>query len=63
MKILRLKAVIEATGLSRSLIYKLIALGTFPRSIALTGRAVGWPAHEVEAWILARIEARDMGRK
>lgn len=62
LKILRLKAVIEVTGLSRSLIYKLIALGTFPQSVSLTGRAVGWPAHEVDAWISARIEERDEGK-
>jgi prophage regulatory protein len=64
MKILRLKAVIEATGLSRSLIYKLIKQGAFPKSFRLTvsGRAVGWSAEEVDAWISARIEARCEGK-
>jgi prophage regulatory protein len=61
MKILRLKQVIETTGLARSTIYKLIAAGTFPRQIALTenGKSSGWILGEVESWIRARVDARD----
>lgn len=62
MKIIRLKAVIDATGLGRSTVYKYVAEGTFPRPIPLGDRCVGWLESEVEEWILARIEERDEGR-
>ena len=47
MKVLRLSAVILATGLARSTIYKLIGSGEFPRPVPLTGRCVGWIDSEV----------------
>lgn len=53
--ILRLPAVKQYTGLSRSTIYLRIALGTFPKPVSLGGRAVGWLESEVEAWLEARI--------
>lgn len=54
MRILRLPEVSHATGLSRSTIYRLVRSGTFPQSVALTARTVGWRIDEVEAWIAAR---------
>ncbi len=62
MKILRLKDVINKTGLARSTIYKYLDAGTFPKPIPLGGRSVGWIDSEVHEWILNRIEARDMPR-
>ena len=59
MKVLRLNAVVLATGLARSTIYKLIGSGEFPRSVPLTVRSVGWIESEVAAWIQSRIEARE----
>ncbi|MFV3089533.1 helix-turn-helix transcriptional regulator [Pseudomonas sp. GW6] len=59
MKVLRLNAVVLATGLARSTIYKLIGSGEFPRPVPLTGRCVGWIESEVAAWIQSRIEARE----
>jgi prophage regulatory protein len=59
MRILRLKAVIDATGLARSTIYKYVAEGTFPKPIPLGDRCVGWLLSEIEDWIMARIEERD----
>jgi prophage regulatory protein len=53
--ILRLPAVKAATGLSRSTIYLRITQRVFPRPVSLGARAVGWPAHEVEALNAARI--------
>lgn len=53
--ILRLPAVKAATGLSRSTIYDRIQQGTFPAPISLGGKAVGWLASEVGAWIQRRI--------
>lgn len=68
MRIMRLKEVIDKTGLARSTIYKYIAGGIFPKPVNLapTGidvpntRGVGWIQTEVDDWILARIEERDM---
>lgn len=53
--ILRLPAVKERTGLSRSTIYLRINQGLLPKPVCLGARAVGWPATEVEALNSARI--------
>ena len=58
-RLMRLKEVIEATGLSRPTIYKWMALGLFPIPVHLGERAVAWVSDETEAWILERIEDRD----
>ena len=55
--ILRLKQVIDITGLSKSSIYALIALGKFPPQKKLSVRAVGWPADKIFAWVEARPQA------
>ena len=60
MRIIRLKEVINSTGLARSTIYKYIGEGTFPKSVSLGARCVGWVDTEVQEWILARIEERDV---
>jgi len=60
MRIIRLKEVIDSTGLARSTIYKYIAEGTFPSPVSLGDRCVGWVYSEVCDWILARIEERDL---
>lgn len=59
MRIIRLKEVIDSTGLARSTVYKYIAEGTFPKPVSLGDRCVGWVEGEVHDWILARIEERD----
>jgi prophage regulatory protein len=56
--ILRLPSIKSTTGLSRSTIYLRIAQGLFTKPISLGGRAVGWPAHEVEALNVARIAGK-----
>ncbi len=50
-KIIRLPAVKEITGLSRSSIYLRMSLGTFPKNISLGGRAVGWLESEINQWL------------
>ena len=60
MRIIRLKEVIDSTGLARSTVYKYIAEGTFPKPGSLGERCVGWVESEIHDWILARIEERDM---
>lgn len=54
--ILRLPAVKNRTGLSRSIIYLRISQGTFHKQISLGGRAIGWIEQEIEAWLCRQIE-------
>ncbi|MBU0525881.1 MAG: AlpA family transcriptional regulator [Gammaproteobacteria bacterium] len=59
MKILRLKDVMHTTGLSRSTVYSYISEGTFPKSVQLGSRAVGWVESEVQDWLMERVKERD----
>jgi prophage regulatory protein len=52
--LLRLRAVMHVTGLSRSTLYRLIADEQFPRPVRLGPRAVAWRRSDVEAWSEAR---------
>ena len=53
--IFRIPQVKEATGMSRTSIYKQINQGLWTRQINLGARAVGWPANEVSSLVNARI--------
>jgi len=55
--LLRLRAVMERTGYSRSTLYKLIASGEMAPPIPLFGRSVAWLQSEVDAHIAAKIAA------
>ncbi|WP_175949656.1 helix-turn-helix transcriptional regulator [Burkholderia vietnamiensis] len=57
-RVLRIKSVVEATGLSVASIYRLAESGAFPKQIKLGPRAVGWRSNEVYAWIDSRAAAR-----
>lgn len=54
-RLLRLDAVKEITGLSRSTIY---ADHTFPRPVKIGERAVAWVEDEISEWVDARIAER-----
>jgi prophage regulatory protein len=58
-RLIRIKDVMDRTGLARSTVYKYINLGQFPQPIMLGTRAVAWVEREVEAWICESIERRD----
>ncbi|NVE89244.1 helix-turn-helix transcriptional regulator [Vreelandella titanicae] len=58
-RLIRIKDVMDRTGLARSTVYKYIGLGQFPQPIKLGTRAVAWVEREVEAWICESIERRD----
>ena len=60
-KFLRLPAVRERTGLSRSVIYLRISQGLFPRQVHLGERAVGWVEADIQRWIDRRIAGRKGG--
>jgi prophage regulatory protein len=56
-KFLRLPSVRQRIPYSRATIYRLIALGEFPRPVSLGARAVAWRESEVDAWMQSRIAA------
>ena len=59
--LIRIKAVIEITSISRSYLYDLSNRGLFPRSVQLVngGTSVAWVRSEVLAWVNSRILQRD----
>ena len=59
MRIIRLKEVMETTGLGRSSIYKYAQEGAFPKPVSLGGRSSGWVLDEVEEWVVEQIALRD----
>ena len=61
-KILRLPAVIELTGKTRSPLYADIQAGLFTKPVKLGARAVGWPLSEVSHVIDARISGQSNER-
>jgi prophage regulatory protein len=50
----RIPAVLEATGLGRSTVYRLIAEHAFPAPVKLVKRAVGWRDDDVRRWTSGR---------
>jgi len=59
MRFIKLKEVIERTGLGRSSVYKQMSEGTFPKNVSLGDRAVAWVESEIEDWIMERVAERD----
>ena len=53
--LLRLPAVMRATGLGRSTIYRLVSDGAFPRPVHLALRAVGWRKTDIDTWFADRV--------
>ena len=53
-QIFRLCEVMKRTGLSRSTIYDWIRQGTFPHSVNLGCRTVGWLKSDIDTWIKSR---------
>jgi prophage regulatory protein len=59
MRLIKLKEVMNISGLGRSSIYKFMDEGRFPMSISLGERAIAWEVSEVEEWVLDKIEKRN----
>ena len=59
MRLLKRPAVESLTGLSRSLIYKKVLDGEFPRPVKTSSKSVAWIEAEVEAWMSDKVAARD----
>lgn len=51
---LRMPEVKRLTGLGRSSIYQMMADGIFPRSVAISSRAVGWMVRDIRRWLQER---------
>lgn len=59
LRFIRVREVIQKTGLSKSSIYDLMAQGLFPKTVKLGGgRAVAFIESEVDSWMAERIAAR-----
>lgn len=54
--IIRLQQVRRLTGLSRSEIYRRMALGEFPAKVQIGQRSVGWSEEEITQWVDACIK-------
>lgn len=58
-RVLRIKEVIERTGLSRSTLYALMKSDpAFPRKVSLSVRTTGVIEHQLDAWIALRASLR-----
>jgi len=60
-RLIRIRDVMDLTGLSRSYVYALGADGRFPKSISLVpgGTSRAWIFAEVQKWLDQRIAERD----
>lgn len=50
-RILRIKTVLDRTGLSRSTMYRKIQEGTFPKQVRIAARCAGWRESAVNGWL------------
>lgn len=62
-QLIRLPQVRDRVGLSRSEIYRRIAMGDFPAPVPLGARVVAWDADEVQEWIRRRISEAAVRRQ
>lgn len=58
-RILRLPKVLDRTGSNSTDVYSGMKAGTFPKSVPIGRRTVGWVEDEIDQWIENRIAARD----
>lgn len=58
MRFLRLKDVMEKTGLSKSAIYSKIKEREFPASVPIGSRTVAWLESDINDWLEWRVQVR-----
>jgi prophage regulatory protein len=61
MRFLRIRQVMQLTGLSRMTIYRLEIAGQFPKRRQLSGNSVAWLESDIESWAKARPVAQLRG--
>lgn len=52
--IIRMREVLNRTGVSRSTIYVLMGRGDFPPPLRLGSHSIGWRDSDIEEWIASR---------
>lgn len=50
-RIIRLPAVLDATGLSRATLYRKMQNGTFPKNVQISVRCAGWRESAIAQWL------------
>lgn len=50
-RIIRLRTVLDRTGLSRSTLYRKIAEGSFPRQVPISIHGTGWHESAINRWV------------
>lgn len=50
-RILRIRTVLQRTGLSRSTLYRKINDGSFPRQVPISVHGAGWRESAINRWI------------
>lgn len=53
-RIMRIQEVTAVIGVGRSSLYKWMKAGSFPASVQLGARAIGWRSSAIDRWIQAR---------
>src|SRR5262249_22491664 len=59
IRILRLKQVLDLTGLKKTSIYDLQSTGRFPLRVQITAHSVGWIEEEIQSWLAQRVAIRE----
>jgi len=58
-RIVRIRTVLDRTGLSRSTLYRKIQDGTFPRQVQISVHGAGWRESAINGWIADPAGFRD----
>ena len=58
-KILRMRTVLERTGLSRATIYRKMRDGTFPSKVQISEHCRGWHQSAINRWIADPVSYTD----
>ncbi|KRC81295.1 helix-turn-helix transcriptional regulator [Sphingomonas sp. Root241] len=62
-RFLRLQAVLNRTGLSRTTMYRMIRNGSFPENVQLGPRCVGWRESAIESWMREPLAGTNADRR
>lgn len=53
----RLPTVLDRVGASKTTIYAMMKMGTFPAPVKIGQRAVAWRRSEIDQWIATRVSS------